>query len=112
MIQHGLRIAAQLKPWGRSVALLIGRYDAGVFSVAKPVEFVKTDENDAYDVEPALSLPMESAQQLMDELWRCGLRPSEGSGSSGSLAATERHLGDMRALAFGKLGIAAPGVGR
>jgi len=36
----------------------------------------------------------------MDELWQCGLRPSEGSGSAGSLAATERHLADMRKLAF------------
>ena len=31
---------------------------------------------------------------------QCGIRPSEGSGSAGSLAATERHLHDMRALVF------------
>lgn len=40
------------------------------------------------------------AQMLMDELWRCGLRPTEGTGSAGSLAATERHLADMRRLVF------------
>jgi hypothetical protein len=38
-------------------------------------------------------------------LWNCGLRPTEGSGSAGSLAATQRHLDDMRTVAFHKLGI-------
>ncbi|MBI5255418.1 MAG: hypothetical protein HY855_02885 [Burkholderiales bacterium] len=52
---------------------------------------------------PAVTLDQTSAQQLMDELWRCGLRPSEGTGSAGSLAATERHLEDMRSIAFGML---------
>lgn len=46
-----------------------------------------------------------AAQQLMDDLWRGGIRPSEGSGSAGQLAATERHLADMKAIAFAKLGI-------
>ena len=44
----------------------------------------------------------------MDELWRCGLRPSEGTGSAGSLAATERHLKDMQAIAFDLLKRSAP----
>jgi hypothetical protein len=44
----------------------------------------------------------------MDELWRVGLRPTEGSGSAGSLAATERHLSDMQRIAFKLLEGAAP----
>ena len=43
---------------------------------------------------------MSSEPSLIDELWSAGLRPSEGTGSAGSLAATERHLADMRAFAF------------
>jgi hypothetical protein len=43
-------------------------------------------------------LEMANAQILMDGLWSCGLRPSEGKGSAGQLAAVERHLQDMRAL--------------
>jgi hypothetical protein len=39
-------------------------------------------------------------QELMDALWRCGLRPTEGVGSVGALAATERHLKDMQRLVF------------
>jgi hypothetical protein len=53
--------------------------------------------------EPMMRLGIEQAQQLMDELWQCGLRPTEGSGSAGSLAATERHLKDMQAIAMGLL---------
>jgi len=40
------------------------------------------------------------AQALMDRLWSVGLRPTEGSGSAGALAATERHLADMQRLVF------------
>jgi hypothetical protein len=40
------------------------------------------------------------AQELMDELWTCGLRPSEGTGSAGSLKATQDHLGDMQKLSW------------
>ena len=39
-------------------------------------------------------------QVLMDDLWNCGLRPSEGTGSAGSLKATQEHLKDMRQLVF------------
>lgn len=52
---------------------------------------------------PSLSLKYEEAQALMDELWQVGLRPTEGSGSAGSLAATERHLKDMRDIALAAL---------
>lgn len=51
-------------------------------------------------IEPSLQMDMTAAQRLMDALWDCGLRPSEGSGSAGALAATQRHLEDMRRLVF------------
>ncbi len=40
------------------------------------------------------------AQELMDSLWQCGVRPSEGTGSAGQLAAVQYHLEDMRKLVF------------
>lgn len=52
------------------------------------------------------SLEKEQAQQLMDDLWDCGIRPSEGSGSAGALAATQRHLADLKTILFHKFGIA------
>lgn len=47
-----------------------------------------------------LTLSPTQAQILMDSLWDCGLRPSEGSGSAGALKAVQNHLEDMRTLVF------------
>ena len=73
-------------------------YEGGskVFS-AKPIEFEEREMFEA-DSEPYLEIPKHAAQKLIDDLWDCGLRPSEGSGSAGQLAATQRHLEDMRKL--------------
>jgi hypothetical protein len=49
---------------------------------------------------PLLSLRVSDAQVLIDDLWRCGLRPTEGAGSAGALAATQAHLKDMQRLVF------------
>lgn len=51
---------------------------------------------------PTLKLSETHAQQLIDQLWACGLRPIEAAGSAGSLAATQAHLQDMRRLVFEK----------
>ena len=44
----------------------------------------------------------------MDSLWACGLRPTQGKQSEGQVAAVERHLADMRAIAFTKLEVPQP----
>lgn len=53
----------------------------------------------------AMSLSDYEAQQLCDALWEAGVRPTNGEGSTGQLAATQAHLSDMRAVAFNRLGI-------
>ena len=55
---------------------------------------------DEVEPQPTLSMRQDEAQQLMDELWRVGLRPSEGTGSAGAMAAVQAHLADLRALVF------------
>lgn len=62
--------------------------------------FVEVEEGATPPV--AFSLSDIEAQALMDRLWTAGLRPTEGSGSAGALAATERHLKDMQTLVFNK----------
>ena len=52
------------------------------------------------EVQPFLRIENHEAQKLMDDLWDCGIRPSEGTGSAGSLKATQRHLEDMKTVAF------------
>ena len=56
--------------------------------------------NQCNTIRPALSIDATTAQELMDTLYTCGIRPTEGKGSAGSLEATERHLADMQKLVF------------
>jgi hypothetical protein len=81
-------------PWYSGVQFLI-KQDSYVVDKIEMREVHSGDQ-----VEPTGLLSNEQAQTLMDDLWNCGLRPTEGSGSAGSLAATERHLKDMRAIVF------------
>jgi hypothetical protein len=72
-------------------------------AVAKDILFTVVEPG--MYVEPSLKIDNDCAQGLIDELWRCGFRPTEGTGSAGSLAATERHLKDMQKIAFNSLKI-------
>jgi hypothetical protein len=68
---------------------------------------LSTDHEDGTWVKPFLTLDVTQAQGLMDDLWSCGLRPTEGSGSAGSREATQAHLKDLRAITWHALGIGA-----
>jgi hypothetical protein len=97
------RVHVQREPFmGDQIDVLISQRATGSLPCyAEPVIFREIPPEELPTRrEPTFSLTPEAAQSLMDELWRCGLRPTEGSGSAGSLAATERHLADMRALVF------------
>jgi hypothetical protein len=68
---------------------------------ALPIEMRHiAEEEQGIQIPPMLTLDMQRAQQLCDALWEAGVRPTNGAGSVGQLAATERHLEDMRTLAF------------
>jgi hypothetical protein len=82
------------------VELSFGAKDPdGMWMIAQPL-VMKTHEPGTI-ITPFMSVKLDTAQQLMDQLWRCGVRPADGTGSTGQLAATERHLADMRALVPG-----------
>ncbi len=93
-----LEIVAKRELWNDSISLSARITNPGQASFAQPVKF-QTQEPGLI-VQPFLEMEITSAQKLMDELWHCGLRPSEGTGSAGSLKATENHLNDMRHLVF------------
>lgn len=89
-------IRAQSAPWNQGVELYIGSPDRKVR--VKDIQLEVVEEG--MFMEPSFRMENEVAQTLMDDLWNCGIRPTEGSGSAGSLRATERHLEDMRKLVF------------
>lgn len=91
-------------PFGMIRIMIGGRDEGGRIIRMEPVTFraFPEDEAIAYAEERSagLTIQKETAQSLMDQLWNLGIRPTEGHGSTGQLAATEAHLADMRALVF------------
>lgn len=106
LIRYPIRFSVERHNFGRNLLLNIySPRDNDTTDVATAITFVNVpnDSGAVEPVEPLLRLRPHDAQELMDELWRCGLRPTEGTGSAGSLAATERHLKDMQRIAMGLL---------
>ena len=68
-------------------------------------EYEAIVKKEAFYHNPTFNLTPENAQELMDSLWAAGIRPTEGSGSAGSMLATQKHLEDMRTIAFSKINI-------
>lgn len=104
MLDEKLTLRAHLAPWEDSIQFCIfGKIFQG--GDGKPVRMVGTDitmttHDEFSPISPTFRLGKTEAQALMDNLWDCGLRPSEGSGSAGAMAATQKHLEDMRRLVF------------
>jgi len=94
-----IELRAVSAPWHGGVELLVKQGNA--FGVNVILEA----KQEGLAVEPTMRIGRTEAQVLMDDLWNSGFRPTEGSGSAGSLKATEKHLTDMRKIAFKKLNI-------
>lgn len=107
-----MEVRCQREPWKDGVEIAVfEKHPTGRVMYAERLTMRELTPGE-YIGEPTMRLKNDEAQMLIDELWRCGLRPSEGSGSAGSLAATERHLKDMQAIAMGLLRKdGMPGVG-
>jgi len=108
--------------WGhKSVSLFITTIDYAIEEgetakvISTPTGFTRAPRAVRFqteDVVPGAQHPCAirftdtEAQILMDSLWEAGIRPAAAAGSVGQLGAVERHLSDMRAIAFGQLQIA------
>lgn len=80
---------------------LHGRTEEGRVIITKPLEMVSVPADDpslAFERVPTFSLEPSTCQSLMDSLWHHGVRPTEGHGSTGQLAATEKHLNHLTTL--------------
>lgn len=94
-----LEMMARREDWNGGIRLYLRQREARAgYRFAQPLTMAYIEPGQT--IEPMVSIPLETAQQLMDELWQCGLRPSEGTGSAGAMAAVQAHLKDMRKLVF------------
>lgn len=80
-----------------------------IFSKTEIVESLTARELKPEDLGIAIptlmSIGHHEAQIIMDDLWECGIRPSEGSGSAGQLKSTQDHLKDMRKIVAKQLDV-------
>jgi len=92
------RVFCQRSNWGDFIEIHLGDVPVrGRISILSNLEFTEIEDGSLLTDTP-LTLETSVAQKLMDELWNCGLRPSEGSGSAGALLATQNHLKDMQKM--------------
>lgn len=94
---RNIKLHAEKAPWTDAIQFVLMEVIDGKRYVSS--EVVMKEHIQPEIIEPVFSLPYENAQLLIDELWNCGLRPTEGTGSAGALAATQSHLKDMQELA-------------
>lgn len=80
------------------------RYDVMIHHDVKDKHWVAAPltmnlvEQEGTPLDPSFAMTYASAQKLMDELWGAGVRPSNGAGSAGELAAVRYHLEDLRTI--------------
>ena len=96
---NALRITAHKQPWLHDyISLFAFRSKNNERQYFNGESWLKHKEFEQHD--PSFNLMSTEAQVLMDTLYDCGIRPSEGNGSAGAMRATEKHLEDMRKLVF------------
>ncbi len=103
-----IQIRAMAEPWNTGIALRIISspiINEGQYSIVKPSGIEFEAHIPGSMTEPSLRIDISEAQILMDDLWNAGIRPTEGTGSAGSLKATENHLSDMRSIVESAMGI-------
>lgn len=75
---------------------------------AKPVEYIELDPTARTDQHPTIQLTEEEAQQLANQLWDAGIRPTLVKYQNDRANTLNAHLQDMRAIAFNKIKVPKP----
>ncbi len=88
-----------------SVDFLVVDERAHDFCVGQPTEIMMIQSDPGTLMQPTLSVHPEEAQQIMNELWRIGIRPKNGAGAIAHTESLQSHLEDLRTIAFHALKI-------
>ena len=81
--------------------LISRNLEAGTISFGEAVVMKQPEEavGEIHSPPPTFCLSKTMCQQLMEQLWTLGIRPTD-QGSPGQIEAMKRHLEDMRTIAF------------
>lgn len=103
ILNYDDHVRAKAAPWAHSVEIAAFKKVMGGATKVAALQWEPIAEN--AEMKPLLTIRMEQAQVLMDDLWNAGVRPTEGAGSAGAMRAAEHHIADLRRVAFKALGI-------
>ena len=100
-----LEFSASRHTWFRGIKLWVRakkQYPGGPIALPEKIVWTEVDRDSTVGIEhePFMELTDHEAQLLMDELWKFGVRPSDGTGNVGQIKAMDDHLQDMRHLVF------------
>ena len=101
---------AFMEPWGDKVQIYLADKKAnGDIAVCDGL-VMRLHENPEDKVIDSVPVNFSKAAsiRLMDALWNCGIRPSKEAESVGHLSSVQKHLEDMRQIAFKKLSVDKP----
>lgn len=96
VIDRPFMVKASRVPWRGAIEIGIFRSYGSSEMQFLTLEEVPQTVSEGAVIEPAFELREELAQMLMDELWVCGIRPTEGAGTAGAMRAAENNLKDLR----------------
>lgn len=105
-LSQNTRMQIARSAWSRKVDFLITEAKDGnaMYAIGTMVTFKVLEPEDAgMKIEPTFALSESAVQELMDDLWAAGFRPSKGSDNRGHLEAVQNHLSDMQRIVFGTL---------
>ena len=106
VFMNKFKIGISKKVWHEGIEVYIRKYVKHEYQdkfISKYFDGEKwKDLKEMECVNPSFLLDINESQYLMDCLYDCGIRPTEGNGSAGAMRATEKHLEDMRTLVFKK----------
>ncbi|MBE2178898.1 MAG: hypothetical protein IAE97_00295 [Chthoniobacterales bacterium] len=107
MSNDRLQIHATRDFWypGKEISLHAATFrpDGKLSARVSSIQLERIDEDSLIPVcenDAALRIDETAAQRLMDDLWNCGIRPTNVRHQSDALAATQAHLTDMRRIVF------------
>jgi hypothetical protein len=95
-----LKFLLRSAPWIDGIDVNIAEmHPDGTISAATPLVFSKVEKGCVVGA-PSLTINRESAQQMMDDLYSFGFRPTEMKASVGQVEAMRAHISNLQRIAF------------
>lgn len=89
----------QKHEWDENIGLYLAMRNGDTRSIATKVTFEEMKPAQCLPAAP-ITFSLLEAQELADQLFAAGIRPSAAAGSAGQLDAVKYHLEDLRTLVF------------